>query len=189
MATTATNEVVKPIGTKSAGQQAAAAEQPNKVIAPLKSNDLKLREFSNNDWVAVAPSGSEPQDLEKDPKFWANCGQMVKLYDRIAVVSRDQHWWAEYLVVDHGPGYARVTRLLGTSLPPRQADTGKELPTGFAIQRTGPDELPGYKIIRVKDQFAITNSGVPFDSFEAARRYLLDMDMFRNEQSTQYFPR
>lgn len=156
-------------------------------VVPLKTGDATLYDISNNRWRVVAPQGATPDQLDQHPDFWNLLGDGVRAGDDITVIAADRSWTALFSVVDAGPGYVAAALAYTARCPLRTATGGaKQIPEDWEIVRTGPKEPDGWIARNKVNGKRIENSGMPFESHEAARRGLLDHAIFQNESATKY---
>lgn len=84
-------------------------------------------------WV-LYPKAETTVEKLLEPRFHALMGRLYNPGDRIEVMHEHRAWWAELLVIDSGPDYARVHLLRKVDLP--AADAG-QLPTGWQLVYVG----------------------------------------------------
>jgi len=173
-------------------EQPAAIEQPapKADIKPLPRGGARLFEFSSNVWSCTAPTGCKPEDLDAHPSFWNSLADEIREGDEIKTIAADRSWHACYVVTHSQPG-SLIARLAYQVQGTRglAAVGPKTLPAGYEIRRTEPgDPMPGYYGIRVADGVRFLNSGMPYESWQAAYEALLAHAIFRTDKPVQYLP-
>lgn len=110
------NEEVKQETPEQTPVKSAAGVGRNPNAVPrLPVGRYKEQEFVRTIWIVTAEEGTTRKHLSH-PDFWANPAQRMKAYDRIEVRCDDNSFFAEYLVVDVGRGFAVVKELLFVAL-------------------------------------------------------------------------
>jgi len=178
-------EAVKGKTDAKPGQPAPGADAKAKLL-PLRTGDATFLEITNNAWRVVVPAGVSAQELDLHPTFWNMLE--VRAGDSIKALPVDRTWVAVFEVLDAGPGNVVAKLAYSMSCPLRSAASGKQIPDGWRIERTGPAEPDGWIATHPASGRKIMNSGMPWETHEDARRGLLDHAIFAGEQSTKYFP-
>lgn len=161
-------------------------QQERKPANPIKPSHpgWKLAEHANNRFRAFVDDSVELEDLESDPRIWTVVAQQLTEFDVVTVVREDRKFWAEVLVVDvQQPAYAKVIVLKSvTPLPARRGENATLLPEGFSIYRDPKTEK--FLAIREKDGARLNGDGS--DTFELARRALLDHATLKQASAPRY---
>jgi hypothetical protein len=153
-----------------------AADELAKRTRSIDGNLASLAQFKRNMWSVIVPDDMPTEDLEK-PETWLHAGRQWLMHDRVECISSRR--WVEGIVVDIGPGTANIKLLQSIELPPKVFGQEQKLPAGYAIRQGGPSEGP-YVIVREKDNW-VMNQYHRCNSFEEARRHLLDMAIFKSK--------
>lgn len=88
----------------------AALKEDKKESPVLVPGRMKESEFARTLWVVTVEAGVTRNDLTTK-EFWAHAAQRLKPYDRIEVRHDEGEFFAEYLVISVGRGYAVVKEL------------------------------------------------------------------------------
>jgi len=178
-------EAVKGRTDAKQGQPApGAAAKP--AVLPLRTGDATFLEITNNVWRVVVPAGVTAQELDLHPTFWDMLD--VRMGDSIKALPVDRSWLAVFEVLDANPGNVVAKLAFAANCPLRSASSAKQIPEGWVIERTGPQEPDGWIAIEPATGRKILNSTMPWDSHESARRGLLDHAIFAGENATKFFP-
>jgi hypothetical protein len=141
---------------------------------PIAAGKVRLAQYQRNMWAAVVPDDMTAEDLE-DPAVWIHSSREWLMHDRVEIIQSRR--WTEAIVVDVGAGSATVKVLQSIEVPERQFGREKALPPGYLIRQGAPDESP-YVVVREQDGWVMNRSERHL-SFEDARRWLLDLAIFR----------
>lgn len=141
------------------------------VVAPkprkLHASRCQLAEQARNVYSAVLESGTTMDEL-KEPSFWAHVSgpKNFRPMDRIEVMPEDGTFWAELLVLNAGPMFAKVYVM-------RHHEIGEvgtsSLSDAFQIGWKGP--VRQYAVIRAKDNTIMQDK---FASRETAMGWLAE---------------
>lgn len=141
---------------------------PDAWVIPSKS--LLERQYRARTWSVIAPVGC-PLEALTSGHAWARVGQGLTEFDRVEVLAADRSWWAEFLVLESGPGSA-LLRLLHRAAFPRSAQDNADIPAGLSIFWQGDATRGVYKIRNIATG-AVYPSG--FASRAAAAIYANEM--------------
>ena len=72
-------------------------------------------EYKRAVWLAYADPALAPADLLAAP-YWSHVANQLKAFDRVEVLSEDAAWWAEYIVLEVGHNWAKLSLLREHSL-------------------------------------------------------------------------
>jgi hypothetical protein len=82
------------------------------VVPQLQPNRFKLAEYERTVHVATVEAyEGDVRKLLSNPNFWANAAQKLKPYDKIEVRDDTGSFYAEFLVLQVGRGWAKVFEL------------------------------------------------------------------------------
>jgi hypothetical protein len=185
-------------GAKAAEQQPGPASPASEAKAetklqPAKRGALKLFELSNNvHGPYIAPPGVTAEQIAADPNYWDMCAGDLRSGDEIKVQAHDRSWSARFEVHDAQPGYVSASLAYSKRAPlVRAVDAAKQLPKGWNIVRTAPGDECGDGFVAVNSangKRIMSSGGVAFETYELARRGLLDHAIFAEDKATKYLP-
>ena len=116
----------KPNG-KDAPQAAAAPAAPAGPTAgerhPATPDSLRLEEAAGNRWRHIPAAGVTLADMYP-PKYWYAVAQLLRPFDTVAVVMRDESAWHEFLVRSTSVKGVQMVLLRSVELPLRDGQTG-----------------------------------------------------------------
>lgn len=102
---------------------------------PLDAARMVRADYSNMEYRVTPVEGVTPDDLLR-PEYWVHQARTLRPFDRIAAIPDDQKWYASYLVLEVGTGYARLVLLWKVDIDP----AGEALPemSPVEVQFKGP---------------------------------------------------
>lgn len=159
---------IKSKSTPPAMPAPESTDKPKPKAPDLRRSDKVLRDQVANVWRLLVPADTKPEDY-LDPGALGAASVDLHVYDRIEALSRDEKWWAEYLVTDTGPGWATLILLRAIELPKRKDGAEARVPAGHRIYRGATDE--GWIVYRDTDGVTMSNG---HRDHETALRWLLD---------------
>lgn len=115
-------------------------------VASVVPSRFKAAEYQRQIYVVNPELGTMPEDLLR-PEYWAHVGQQLKPFDRIEARAEDGGWFAEYLVVTAGRGFAQLSLLMSKSL-----EEAVDMPVGssaYKVEWAGPQHQ--YRVRRLSD--------------------------------------
>lgn len=115
-------------------------------MTQLAPRDFKPANSMRNQWDVEAEFGVPPEAL-LDPSYWAHVSAQLRRKDIIYVLSKDNTYWSELLVIDAGKLFARVVQLRCVKIEPAQM-LNVQVPEGFEIKFRGPKK---WSVLRGKD--------------------------------------
>lgn len=124
----------------------AAEKKPAPFVAAAESRFATSVEFSYP-LTSYTPVAGTPLAHVLMPEYWANL-HALKAGCRIWVIPEDEAWFAELLVRQVGPGFAKVVPLRGGELDALEPDAeliGKDFRLEWVNSTTK------YRLVRVKD--------------------------------------
>jgi hypothetical protein len=133
----------------------------------LHASRCQLAEQTRNVYTAVVESGTNLNHIQ-EPSFWAHVSgpKNIRPMDRIEVMPEDGSYWAELLVLNAGPMFAKVHLM-------RHYEIGEvgtaAVSDAFAVAWKGP--MRQHAVIRVKDNAIMQDK---FNSKEAALGWLAE---------------
>lgn len=136
-------------------------------LVPLPVANFKRTEFDNTDWTCYVPPTTTHEDLGTSD-FLAVVSPKLKRFDRLRFIAENSSFYAEYVVIECGLGYAQVQEIFFIPLQPIVADASG-VPPGFDISFAGPEHK--YQARRLKDGVVIVDGA---GSKEDCLRALLD---------------
>lgn len=156
-------------------------EKPARILQPIPGTRIKLAQFQANDWMIQAPSEVTVEDME-NPGLWT-ASRDIKRGDRVQVVQGLRY--TELFCYDDAPGQLMLRVIHTIELPPQNDQSSKALPAGYAIRRATPDDnaVGNFIVEREKDGFLMIGQHHRLDTFEDARRALLDHNAVRQPKS------
>lgn len=147
--------------------------KPRKTTAlSLSRSYFHLREIKNNDFRAVAARGVDRERLLQSD-YWATVAELLHAYDEIHVIAEDRSFYATYLVLEAGRGYAALVELSWHPLPALLVSS-EGLPPNHEIVYAGADDL--FIVRRVSDSVIL---GKHFSDKQSALAFLLDHNSLR----------
>ena len=133
----------------------------------LHATRFQLAEAARNVYSAVLEIGTTLDDL-KEPAFWSHIAgpKHLRPMDRIEAMPEDGTYWAELLVLNAGPMFAKIHVM-------RHYEIGEvgtsSMSDAFATAWKGP--MRQYAVVRVKDNAIMRDK---FASKEAALGWLAE---------------
>lgn len=129
----------------------------------LRSSLVKDAAYQRTIWVARVPSNVFPDDLLK-PEFWSHKAADLKPWDRIEVRRDDRDWYAEVMVLDCGPNWARCVMQglwpLRFEGPSSEVMAAEVLADAFAQHQIDFRGSAGWSVIRRSDgEILVENLG------------------------------
>lgn len=142
----------------------------------------RLREQVNNSWRINVQADTRPEDYCHRDALGAAADGLAP-YDRVEMIPADERWFAECLVLAAGLGWAKLKIMQVVELPPREEVVEGRIPDTHKIVPAPPAQGGGFLILRKADGKLMKNEGgAPFQSAEAAIRFLLDHASMRGER-------
>lgn len=82
----------------------------DKLVRAMETSRFKECEYERTIYVATAFEETAVEDMLK-PAYWVHVASKLKPWDRIEARANDGTWWAEFMVLESGRNFARVTLL------------------------------------------------------------------------------
>ena len=111
----------------------------------LQASALKEASGTYNRWAAVAEDGTTIEDLQR-PEFWSHHAHKLRQMDIIDILAEDGSYYAEFMVLQSGVGFAKVLLLREVKLEVVSHDDD-DLPV--VVQWKGPQRK--HSVIRKAD--------------------------------------
>lgn len=180
---------VQAVSKNSEGAKPGQDVRAKAEIPPLKRGDASLLEISANAWKVIVPRGVQPKELELHPTFWNLLSEDFREGDSIKALWMDRSWVAKYEVVSVNFGSVQVRLAYAVAGAPLvAAGSPKAFPAGYHIEKTGPQELQGFVVIRESDGFRIMNGGQPWRTFQDAHEQFPKSAIFHTDHPTMRLP-
>lgn len=106
----------------------------------LHGSRFKLAEHDRNVWSVELDNETDVKEIA-DPGFWAHVAQKLRRGDRIEMYPENLSWFAEMIVSDSGPTWAkvqplRIVELAAVAIPEILLDNGR-----YKIDFAGKNEM------------------------------------------------
>ncbi|UVJ45070.1 hypothetical protein NVV94_05670 [Pseudomonas sp. LS1212] len=126
-------------------------------VPSLKPKDIKLREAAHNEWFIVAEAGTTLERLSESSYYATVAGQFIP-YDELIIVDAGRTFYARYVVLQCGNGYAEVQQLSYVKLPAMLCSIGEKLPSNHRLVYCGPDEM--WSAVRNSDGLTVIKNAI-----------------------------
>lgn len=114
----------------------------NDVAKKLLHGSIQGGDFVRTVWCITPDAGTTIEDI-MNPEFYAHVVRSIKIGDKLEAIPDDSVWYAELLVMDIGPGFAKVALLRHVEL--EAIDPRDEL-AGMTIEFAGRKQK--YRVLR-----------------------------------------
>jgi len=159
----------------------ASAETAPRPLVQIKPDKLELAEQARNSWMCVVPTGTTAEDLDLRPEAMALIAHLLHRGDDIRAFSADDTMMFDLVCMLSVSGRA-VCRVVRAIVVPEAHDDGSAppLPEGHEIRKAkSGDSQPGWLVWRIAAsgnavENILLNGGHHFETFEQARRFLVD---------------
>lgn len=84
--------------------------EPTKLVRAMESSRFRECDYERTVYVATAFEDTTAEDMLK-PEYWVHVASKLKPWDRIEARANDGTWWAEFMVLETGRAFARVTMM------------------------------------------------------------------------------
>lgn len=118
-----------------------------KVVELMNSRVQPAETMRNVFQVCVEPN--TPKEALKEPSYWKHVASRLEPYTRLEVVTDDNEYYAEFLVLDSGSNWALVKELLFIELNDKQIIQEAEKQIAFEIAYKGPHRK--FAVLRKED--------------------------------------
>ena len=123
-------------------------------MTTLNSSKLQRAGHYRETWEAVVPAETKMDEL-LSPKYWVHVAAKLRKMSIINVLSEDEHWFAELIVLGSGTGYAKVKCLRHVNFYDEGAKAEEEssIPSDLLVKWAGPHDK--YRVERVSDKHVL----------------------------------
>ncbi len=137
-------------------------------IQKLTVARFKQAEFARQ-FLRVIPAEKHTVEDTLKPEYWANVTDKIQITDRIEAIWEDNSIFAEYIVTDVGPTWAKVILINEVDLTKAKVSTPPEKPSEYKISFGG--NLLRHVVVRLSDGKRISEDHA---TSEAAEQWLSD---------------
>lgn len=112
---------------------------PVRELKPVPFNGVVVAESRRNIFSVILPPGAQLDDTLV-PDFWSLAAPKLHRLDLIEITPADAAWWAQIIVLEVGPEFAKTALLFKVDLPVHPLGVD-DLPLGHSVFYLGSKRL------------------------------------------------
>lgn len=124
------------------------------MVTPLSPDRMVRADYANMEYRVTPVEGTAPEDL-LSAEYWVHESKTLRPFDRISAIPDDMKWYANYLVLEVGTGFARLALLVKLDIDP----TSTALPPESPVEVQFKGQHLKHVVIRKSDH-AILKDGI-----------------------------